>query len=671
MKTKLVFPAFWTCSAPYLSVPSLVAFLEKYGKDVEQIDLNLEFTDYMLSREFLDYCLKKYERIAEENDKQFVPYLNEIGKFVCDHIDEQKSIMRTERALDILVYEKCGYFMAMGFSLINAAFPRETVSHYAYESVYNSDSFSSILKSAQDAFNGTAENLIGLLTSHFIDDLIEGTDLIGISLTGTNQIIPSFVLAGMIKKKNPGIKIVLGGSVPTRWFADKSNLPNIFEYVDYVIVNEGELALLALVNYLEGRCSLAEVPQLFYLNENNEIVDNELPVSIPELCSLPTPVFNKADLKRYFSPVPTLPLLGCRGCYWCKCTFCDHSFVYNNNYRPAIVDKVVLDIINYIREYDVKHINFHDEAMTPRGLVELSKKLLEKDVRIKWSTDARLDRGLTYDVLSLAHEAGLSILFFGLESINPRVISLMKKGTHIDVSKRILYDAKQVGIGSHCFFICGFPTETLEEYQETVEFVKANKDIIACQGCSVFSLGKNSPIARCPEKYELRILDKDDRDSASLNYQFERVNTNAVYEEKRKLAYQNVTKNLFAYAQKIFSVLFREHWVIYWDNIAETQQRANEVASRYPLKSGVFPIQTQSGILVFDCENSEVFEFAKETKYLFDLIAENGCKSIDGIVQKASVHYRMPANEMKPALIDFISTLIEKKLVFTSGKHME
>ena len=38
MKTKLVFPGFWTCSAPYLSLPSLTAFLRMHGKDVEQIE---------------------------------------------------------------------------------------------------------------------------------------------------------------------------------------------------------------------------------------------------------------------------------------------------------------------------------------------------------------------------------------------------------------------------------------------------------------------------------------------------------------------------------------------------------------------------------------------------------------------------------------------------------
>ena len=664
MKTKLVFPGFWTCSAPYLSLPSLTAFLRMHGKDVEQIDLNLEFTDRILSKDFLDYCLHKYEDIVEIDDQQVVPYLDAIGKYVCENIEEQKNIMRSNEALDILVYEKCCYFIAMAFSIINAAFPGEAVDHYTYDSTYDRDSFSSILKCAQDAYSESTGSLVQLLTSYYIDDLIDGADLIGISLTGINQIIPSFVLAGMIKKKNPAIKIVLGGSVPTRWFADRNNLPNIFEFVDYVIVNEGEVPIVALVDYLEGRSSIQDVPQLFYLNDNKEITYNNLPISNPEICALPTPVFNKADIGRYLSPVPSLPLLGCRGCYWCKCTFCDHSFVYNNDYRPANVDKVLFDINNYIDEYNVRYINFRDEAMSPSGLLVLSNRLIEDGADIKWSTDARLDRGLTYDILKTAHKAGLSILFFGLESINNRVIKLMNKGTHVDVSKRILTDAKMVGIGAHCFFICGFPTETIEEYQETVDFVIRNKDIIACQGCSEFSLGKHSPIAKEPEKYKIRILDKDYPDSASLNYKFERIDVDNEYEEKRKAAYSNVTKHLFTYAQRVLCLLFREHWVIYWDHIEETLKKASEVTNSYPLKSGVFPIETDDQLLVFDCATSEVFEFSKETKYLFNLIEENGGKQIDVIVRKASKHFNMPEDEMKDKLSEFLSLLIEKSIIF-------
>lgn len=664
MKTKLIFPGFWTCSAPYLSLPCLAAYLKKHGKSVEQIDLNLEFIDRIFTKDFLELCLKKTELITEKGNSSITPYLDAIGKYVAENIEEQKAIMRSEKALDILVYEKCCFFLAMGFAIINTAFPDEHLDHYTYESPYDHNSFRSILQSAQDAYFQNRDTLVSLLTSYFIDDIVHDVDLVGISVTGINQIIPSFVLAAMIKQKKPKIKILLGGSVPTRWFADKKKLPNIFEFVDYVIVNEGEVPIVALVDYLEGKCSIGDVPQLVYLNECDEVTYNDLPITNPDLCSLPTPLFNKDDIRRYLSPVPTLPLLGCRGCYWCKCTFCDHSFVYNNTYRATNIDKVIEDIKVYIHEYGVRYINFHDEAMTPSGLLNLSKRLIQEGLDIKWSTDARLDRGLSYEILNTSHQAGLSILFFGLESINPRIIDLMKKGTHVDVTKRILSDAKKIGIGAHCFFICGFPTETIEEYLETVNFVKENKDIIACQGCSVFSLGRYSPIAREPEKYHVRILDRDNEDSASINFKFERLDVSESYEEDRKRAHQDVTKNLFTYAQKVLCLLFREHWVIYWDNIENTLKKAEQVANSCPLKSGVFPILVEDKLLVFDCATSNVFEFEKDADYLFSLIEKYGCHSPETLAQKASDYYDIPFDELNNTIGDFVSLLKEKGLIY-------
>ena len=136
------------------------------------------------------------------------------------------------------------------------------------------------------------------------------------------------------------------------------------------------------------------------------------------------------------------------------------------------------------------------------------------------------------------------------------------------------------------------------------------------------------------------------------------------YEEKRKAAYSNVTKHLFTYAQRVLCLLFREHWVIYWDHIEETLKKASEVTNSYPLKSGVFPIETDDQLLVFDCATSEVFEFSKETKYLFNLIEENGGKQIDVIVRKASKQFNMPEDEMKDKLSEFLSLLIEKSIIF-------
>ena len=168
------------------------------------------------------------------------------------------------------------------------------------------------------------------------------------------------------------------------------------------------------------------------------------------------------------------------------------------------------------------NINFHDEAMTPAAIRELSEGLIQSNIDIKWSTDARLDKGLNREVLNVAHKAGLSVLFFGLESINPRVLGLINKGTNPAEVERILRDTKDLNIWSHLFYICGFPTETEAEFNETLKFICDNNNVIASSGLSTYSMGLFSPVAQNPDKFEVSVKADRNPGNASLYYEFMR-----------------------------------------------------------------------------------------------------------------------------------------------------
>lgn len=488
-------------------------------------------------------------------------------------------------------------------------------------------------------------------------------DLIGFSITGLDQIIPTFILAGAIKRVNSDIKIVIGGSIPTRWFAKKEYAPYLFDYIDYVILNEGENPLLALIQYLKNEITIENVPQLVY-EVNNKIMFNDISSECVQMSTIPTPVFNIKDLKRYLTPKLVLPLLGSRGCYWRKCTFCDHSFIYKNTFRQAPVDKIINDINIYAEKYGVHYINFHDEAMTPSIMNELSKKIIESNLSVKWSTDARLDKNLTYDILELASKSGLSVIFFGLESINDRVVELIDKGTRLDITQRIVEDVKKAGIASHMFFICGFPTETIMEYQETVNFIERNKDIIASHGCSRFGLGKYSPIAKNPQKYNVEITNANEDFNAALSYEFTRIDIEQDYFDKIEKIYNYVTKELETYAQKIFHIIIREHWVVFWENLESILSDIKNKKSSKCLKSGVFIIETESQILLYDSAAKEVFEFDLSAKHVIELISEYGIDNKERLIQKALDYYKISQEQINESVQEFVNLLTEKELIF-------
>lgn len=146
-------------------------------------------------------------------------------------------------------------------------------------------------------------------------------------------------------------------------------------------------------------------------------------------------------------------------------------------------------------------------------------------------------------------------------------------------------------------------------------------------------------------------------------HKFERTNVNSSFEERQNNVYQKVTKDLFTYAQKVLYLLFRDHWIIFWNDIEETLRRVSEITSNYPLKSGVFLIDTDDNLLVFDCETSNVFEFHRDIKFLFSLIEKNGAKALDKIIQEVSRHFCVPQLEAENEVSEFVSLLIENNLI--------
>ncbi len=86
---------------------------------------------------------------------------------------------------------------------------------------------------------------------------------------------------------------------------------------------------------------------------------------------LPCPDFEETYFDKYFWPECVLPLLTSRGCYWGRCTFCDHSHIYQGYYQKRDKENVISDINYLIKRHGVKYFNFHDEAIKPSALTEL------------------------------------------------------------------------------------------------------------------------------------------------------------------------------------------------------------------------------------------------------------------------------------------------------------
>ena len=231
------------------------------------------------------------------------------------------------------------------------------------------------------------------------------------------------------------------------------------------------------------------------------------------------PDFDGLPLGRYLAPYLVLPLLTAHGCYHGDCAFCNVGYGRPGHFKPLRSELVVEQMLALQRKYGIRHIFFADEAMTPRSMREMSA-LLEAHERsggspIHWCGCMRFEKAITQDLLESMARGGCRMILFGLETASERMIELMDKGTKRATMSRILKESTQAGIWNHTFFFFGFPTETLEDAQDTVNFVFEHGDVIHSGSPGEFVLERYSPVHLQPAKYGVRrIIQKPEQDLA-------------------------------------------------------------------------------------------------------------------------------------------------------------
>jgi anaerobic magnesium-protoporphyrin IX monomethyl ester cyclase len=342
--------------------------------------------------------------------------------------------------------------------------------------------------------------------------------VVGISVVQQKQLISTFTFCKMIKEDFPDTHITLGGNIITRLRDVFKEADSLFEYFDSAVVYEGENAFLQLIEAVETKSSFSGLPNLIYKDDQGIHVNKE--VRSEDLSKLPPPDFDGLPLDKYFIPELILPYLATRGCYWGRCTFCDHFQGYVEGFRTKQVDQIVEEIEFLKKKHATRFFHFTDESYPPALFRKLSRQLIEKKTDIVWTTHMRFEESLLDEpVWQDAWDSGCRYLHFGYESGNQRVLKLMDKATDLTAIQTNLRMSSDAGIWNHIMGFFGFPGETLEEVEDSKNFVHNNRENIQSLGFMTFVLGKYSPIAFEPEKYGLSYYKNPEWDLA-LDYYF-------------------------------------------------------------------------------------------------------------------------------------------------------
>ena len=536
MKVLLIFPPDWLPSEPYLSLPALTSVLRPAGHEVVQFDANVEMYDLMFSEPFLRHVQKRQafemrhlQTVADRQglnpeERELFHHLQRWDDraiaYQARSVERAKEILRGEEFYDIDQLEWATETLHQTMACISLAYYPAQICFPPIESdlVYKPFMSSEILESLDDTQINAYRDVYRFLIEPLIEK--EQPDVVGISIVQQKQLIPTFTFCKMIKEQKPGTHITLGGNIVTRIRDALPGIPGLWKLFDTAVLYEGESAFVKLVDALAaGQTDLSGLPNLMWKTPEGAVTTNP-DVFAEDMDQLPPPDFDGLPLEKYFVPRLILPYLATRGCYWGKCTFCDHFQGYVEGYRTKQIAQITGEIRFLKEKYGNRYFHFTDESYPPALFRKLSRSLIDNGIDIAWTTHMRFEEQLLdEEVWQTAAESGCRYLHFGYESGNERVLKLMDKATNLDAIRTNLEMASKAGIWNHIMGFFGFPGETHPEAEDSKKFVHENREHIHSLGFMTFVLGKYSPVAMEPEKYGVSFYKNPEWDLA-LDYYF-------------------------------------------------------------------------------------------------------------------------------------------------------
>ena len=534
MKILLLFPPDWLPSEPYLSLPALTSVLRPAGHKVVQKDINVEMYDMFFSRPFLEKVssrlthelnhlihVEKTRALDEEElnlKNQLLQNSPKVVNKLASDAEEAKKILRSESFYDIDRLEWATNTLHQTMGLISLGYYPAQICFPPIETdlVYKPFMSSEILEALDDDQINIYRDVYRQLVSPVMEK--EKPGMVGISIVQQKQIIPTFTFSKMIKEEFPDVHITIGGNIVTRIRDELKTQDKLFGYIDSAVLYEGENAYLQLVNAVEKAKPLTGLPNLIYREESGIHANKD--VCSEDLSKLPPPDFDGLALEKYFVPKLILPFLATRGCYWGRCTFCDHFQGYVEGFRTMQVDQIIDEIRFLKNKYNTRYFHFTDESYPPALFRKLSERLIQEKLDIVWTTHMRFEETLLDEQgWKNAHSSGCRYLHFGYESGNQRVLKLMDKATKLDAIETSLRMSSEAGIWNHIMGFFGFPGETREEAEDSKRFVHENRAHVHSLGFMTYVLGKYSPVAFEPDKYGVSYYKNPDWDLA-MDYYF-------------------------------------------------------------------------------------------------------------------------------------------------------
>jgi anaerobic magnesium-protoporphyrin IX monomethyl ester cyclase len=317
----------------------------------------------------------------------------------------------------------------------------------------------------QDVYHWPESHLIDLLDrEHF--------DVIGIGVIGGYyQYRKLLKISAAINSSNKRPIFIIGGHGPSpepEYFLKKTG-------ADVAVIGEGEVTIIELLKAIEEKKDLSRVEGIAFL-VNGKCVQTPRRELIQNIDDIPFPAWDLFPMDHYAllrephhkNSDRTMLVLSGRGCTF-NCNFC---YRLDKGHRARSCESIIEEISILKKDYTVSYIDFQDELLMSsiKRTVELCENFISSKLKFKWWCNGRLNYAKP-DVLKLMKEAGCVFINYGIESMDERILRVMKKGLTVKQIISGIENTLAAGISPGYNIIFGNIGETVKSLQLGVDFL--------------------------------------------------------------------------------------------------------------------------------------------------------------------------------------------------------
>ena len=342
--------------------------------------------------------------------------------------------------------------------------------------------------------------------------------LVALSVPFPGNLYSAFRIGQWVKKNYPGVKVAMGGGFPNTELRSLSDA-RVFEFLDFIILDDGEAPLENLVKHIDGELPVEELKRTFILRDGVVTYINNKACADYKQGQVGTPDYSDLLLDKYISAIEVVnpmhslwsdgrwnKLTMAHGCYWGKCTFCDISLDYIRLYEPIAAQLLCDRIEELIAQTGQTGFHFVDEAAPPALMRALALEIIRRKITISWWTNIRFEKSFTRDLCLLLKASGCIAVSGGLEVAADRLLELIQKGITVAQVARVNKHFTEAGIMVHAYLMYGFPTQTAQETIDSLEMVRQmfQSGILQSAFWHQFAMTAHSPVGLAPEKFGVK-----------------------------------------------------------------------------------------------------------------------------------------------------------------------